>query len=114
MRFALTFAIVAGLSGPAFASQPGEAEHSAPKVHETIHDAPQRPVPMAVMTYMDFEPAVTHADLAECPPAIAQPGQFCRVTLSGESLHVFIFSEDGDQPLQGVVEYPMDTIRFPD
>ncbi|MDO5705575.1 MAG: hypothetical protein Q4G49_10970 [Paracoccus sp. (in: a-proteobacteria)] len=114
MRFPVIPAVLACLAAPALASQPGEVEAPAPAAHETIHDAPHRPVPTAVMTYMAFEPAVTHADLAECPPAIAKDGHFCRVTLSGESLHVFIFSEEGDQPLQGVVEYPLDSITFPD
>lgn len=72
------------------------------------------PVPMAVMNYETFEATVDHADLAECPKALAQEGRFCRVVLHGESLHVFAFSEDLDQPLQAVLDVPLDRIRFPD
>ena len=32
----------------------------------------------------------------------------------GDALHVFAFSEDLDQPLQAVMEYPLDVIRFPE
>ncbi|QJD15816.1 hypothetical protein [Paracoccus sanguinis] len=103
-------------AAPALASQPGEME-TGPQtagVAAPINLVPARPVPMAVMTYEVFEATVDHADLAECPKALAREGRFCRVVLHGDALHVFAFSEDLDQPLQAVMEYPLDVIRFPE
>lgn len=101
---------------PGLASQPGEykAEPETAGVSSPIHHTRPRPVPMAVMNYETFEATVDHADLPECPKALAQEGRFCRLVLHGEALHVFAFSEDFDQPLQAVMEYPLDEIRFPD
>ena len=79
-----------------------------------INLAPRRPVPMAVMNYETFEATVDHADLPECPKALAAEGRFCRATIHDDALHVFAFSEDLDQPLQAVMDFPMDEIRFPD
>lgn len=112
------------LALPAVASQPGEKEAPAPQVDAPIHhadpahlpatadpDAP-RPVPMAVMNYETFEATVDHADLPECPAALAEPGRFCRLVLHGEALHVFAFSEDNDQPLQAVMAYPVERLTL--
>ena len=41
-------------------------------------------------------------------------GPFCRVTLHDGALHVFAFSEDFDQPMQAVMDIPIDRIAFPD
>ena len=114
-RMFLTLALLAA-AGAAAASQPGEYK-TGPQtegVAAPINLAPARPVPMAVMTYQVFEETVDHADLAECPKALAREGRFCRAVLHGESLHVFAFSEDLDQPLQAVMDYPLDSLRFPD
>ncbi|WP_134726033.1 hypothetical protein [Paracoccus luteus] len=102
------------LAAPALASQPGEYKTGPQTEHVAapINLAPARPVPMAVMNYATFEATVDHADLADCPPAMAQPGRFCRLVLHGEALHVFGFSEDGDQPLQAVMELPVDSLQF--
>lgn len=100
----------------AAASTPGEVKtgpQSAGVSGAIHHDAP-RVRPMAIMTYETFEATVEHADLAECPAALAQEGRFCRLVLQNDALHVFAFAEDGDQPMQAVVEYTMDAIRFPD
>ncbi len=99
---------------PAAASQPGEYKTGPQTEHVAapINLAPARPVSMAVMSYATFEATVNHADLAECPPAMAQPGRFCRLVLHGEALHVFAFSEDGDQPMQAVMELPVDSLQF--
>lgn len=121
--FAVTAVLVA--ASAAQASQPGEDKTppSAAGVVAPINLAPEhaaasesaaRPVPMAVMTYETFEATVDHADLAECPKALAAEGRFCRVVLHGEALHVFAFSEDLDQPMQAVMEYPLDAIKFPE
>ena len=109
-------AVIACLAVPAAASQPGEYK-TGPQtegVAAPINLAPRRPVPMAVMTYETFEATVDHADLPECPKALAAEGRFCRATIHDDALHVFAFNEDLDQPLQAVMDFPMDEIRFPD
>ena len=106
-------ALIVGLAvSPALASQPGEQEAPAPDVESPINHAAPRPVPMAVMNYETFEATVDHADLPECPKALAKEGRFCRLVLHGESLHVFAFSEDADQPLQAVMEFPVESVHL--
>lgn len=95
------------------ASMPGETEVPAPAVESPIQHSSPRPVPMAVMNYETFEATVDHGDLAECPAAMAREDRFCRAVLHGDSLHVFAFSHDFDQPLQAVIAYPLDEISFP-
>lgn len=60
-------------------------------------ETPQ-PLPMS---YQMFETAVPHVDLAVCPVPLAGPDRFCRLTTHSEGLNVFVFSEDGDQPMIG-------------
>jgi hypothetical protein len=55
----------------------------------------------APFTYAEFEASVPHFDLADCPPSLAHPGQFCRVTFNEDAVHVFVFSEDTNQPMIG-------------
>ena len=114
-RIALSV-LFAALAGTALASQPGEMK-TGPQtegVAAPINLVPARPVPMAVMTYEMFEKTVDHGDLPECPKALAREGRFCRIVLHADAIHVFAFSEDLDQPLQAVMEYPLDAIRFPE
>lgn len=122
MRQLPSFALAAGLAaclaaGAAPASVPGEVE-TGPQtagVSGAIHHETPRVRPMAVLTYEVFEATVDHADLPECPVVLAKEGRFCRLVLRNDALHVFAFSEDGDQPLQALIEYPLGTtIRFPD
>lgn len=61
------------------------------------------------MTYEIFEAAVPHADLSECPAAMAAEGHFCRLGI-GEELTVFVFSEEGDQPLVAARSWPADVV----
>ena len=115
----LTATLILAAAGAALASQPGEDKTppSAAGIAAPINlvpERPARPVPMAVMNYETFEATVDHADLAECPRALAGEGRFCRLVLHGDALHVFAFSEDLDQPLQAVLDVPVDRIRFPD
>lgn len=51
------------------------------------------------LTYEAFEQSVPHIDLAVCPEPLQAPGRFCRLTTHADALNVFVFSEDGDQPL---------------
>lgn len=104
------------VAGAALASAPGEVK-TGPQtagVSGAIHHEAPRVRPMTALTYEVFEATVEHADLAECPAALAHEGRFCRLVLQNDALHVFAFAEDGDQPLQALVEYPMEAIRFPD
>ena len=117
-KFLLTAAVLSAATA-AQASQPGEDKTppSAAGVAAPINMAPEHaahPVPIAVMTYDVFEATVDHGDLPECPKALAAEGRFCRVLLHGEALHVFAFSEDLDQPMQAVIEYPLEAIKFPE
>ena len=57
------------------------------------------------LTYDLFEYAVPHVDLEACPETQAAPGTFCRATLANDAIHVFAFSEDGDQPLVSMESY---------
>lgn len=59
-------------------------------------------------TYADFEPTIAHLDLETCPPGLAQGDVFCRLTVHHETLHVFVFSLDGDQPFLAVRSYEPD------
>ena len=79
------FAVFIGAGATsALASQPGEDKTppSAAGIAAPINLAPERtgnaprPVPMAVMNYETFEATVDHADLAECPRALAAEGRF--------------------------------------
>ena len=51
------------------------------------------------LTYQEFEAAVPHVDLAVCPVPLAAPDRFCRMTSHADQLNVFVFSDQGDQPL---------------
>lgn len=62
------------------------------------------------LTYADFEAAVPHIDLAVCPVPLAAPDRFCRMTSHADQLNVFVFSEDGDQPLVAFRSWPADLL----
>ncbi|MEL7000658.1 MAG: hypothetical protein AAFP68_20590, partial [Pseudomonadota bacterium] len=60
------------------------------------------------LTYSEFEESVPHFDLEDCPTSIATPKTFCRVSFNGDAVHVFVFSEDGEQPLVGFRSFDED------
>ena len=62
------------------------------------------------LNYEQFEAAVPHVDLEQCPEDLLQEGTFCRATLNHEEIHVFVFSEDGDSPLVGFASFPADSL----
>ena len=62
------------------------------------------------LTYADFEAAVPHIDLPVCPVPLAAPDRFCRMTTHADQLNVFVFSEDGDQPLVALRSWPADLL----
>jgi hypothetical protein len=67
--------------------------------------AEPEPLPL---TYLIFEAAVPHVDLAVCPVDLAAEGRFCRLALLNEEIHVFVFSEEGDQPMVDFRSWPVD------
>ena len=69
----------------------------------------QEPVPF---TYEMFEASVPHLDLEICPEAFAAPNVFCRLAAYHDALHVFAFSEDGDQSLVAFRSYDEDSFEI--
>ncbi|MDD8024697.1 MAG: hypothetical protein PHX82_16520 [Paracoccaceae bacterium] len=70
--------------------------------------AAQEAPPALPFTYLMFEAAVPHVDMPVCPVDLAAEGRFCRMSLLNDEIHVFVFSEDGDQPLVDFRSWPMD------
>lgn len=58
-------------------------------------------------TYDVFEAAVPHVDLEGCPAQFDPDAVFCRMTLSNDMAHVFVFDLDGAQVLLGVKSYEL-------
>lgn len=111
----LAAALVLLAGGAAFASVPGEYDTGTETagVAAPINLIQPRETPAGAMTYEIFEATVEHGDMPQCPAALAAEGRFCRVVLQNDLLHVFAFSEDGDQPMLAVMEYPLDAVTFP-
>lgn len=113
---AAAIVIAAGL--PTLASMPGEDEGPAPRPEAGTGAGAALATGMSArgaeaalpVTYEVFEATVPHVDLAECPAVMAQEGHFCRLGLASEQLTVFVFAEDGDQPLTGVRSWPADVV----
>jgi hypothetical protein len=57
------------------------------------------------LTYNDFELAIPHLDLEQCPKALAKPGVFCRVTTANDSVHVFVFEDKDKRCLLSMKSY---------
>jgi len=72
-------------------------------------DRPAGDAPAALpFTYLMFEAAVPHVDMPVCPVDLAAEGRFCRMALLNDEIHVFVFSEEGDQPLVDFRSWPVD------
>jgi hypothetical protein len=80
----------------------------------TLAAAPAAADDLPAFLYEQFEAAVPHIDLDTCPPSLAAPGRFCRLTLNGDALHVFAFREDGERPFVAVQTFYEDefTLAF--
>lgn len=83
--------------------------------------APVTPAPAAapttaplVLSYAAFEASVPHADMVDCPTALAAPDRFCRMTLAAETVSVWVFALEGEQPLLALQPYDIEelTIEF--
>ena len=57
------------------------------------------------LTYNDFELAIPHLDLEQCPKDLAKPGVFCRVTTANDSVHVFVFSHKDKRCMLSMKSY---------
>lgn len=57
------------------------------------------------LTYNDFELAIPHLDLEQCPKDLAKPGVFCRVTAANDSVHVFVFADKDKRCLLSMKSY---------
>lgn len=62
----------------------------------------------APFLYEQFEGAVPHIDMDNCPPALAEGDVFCRITLNSDALHVFVFQSHGDRAFVTVRTYHED------
>ena len=60
------------------------------------------------MTYAQFEAAVPHIDVKECPRHGLGKEAFCRASAGGDFVHVFFFDNDGDQCLLKLRSYGED------
>mgnify|MGYP001817225435 FL=1 len=64
------------------------------------------------MTYAQFEAAVPHIDVEECPEhALGQPA-FCRASAGGDLVHVFFFDTKGEQCLLKLQSYGEDAFEL--
>lgn len=103
---------------PALASSPGEDEGPAPRPEAGTGAGAALATGMVVarpdaalpLTHEVFEASVPHADLPECPASLAREGRFCRLGLAAEQLTVFVFAEDGEQPLVAVQSWPAEVV----
>lgn len=66
------------------------------------------PMPLA---YGQFEAAVPHLDLAQCPEGMPQEAAFCRATINHHEVHVFTFAKDGEFPLIAFETYAIDEVK---
>jgi hypothetical protein len=57
------------------------------------------------LTYNDFELAIPHLDLEQCPKDLAKPGVFCHVTTANDSVPVFVFAGKDQRCLLSMKSY---------
>ncbi len=64
------------------------------------------------MTYAQFEAAIAHVDVEECPKHDLGKKAFCRASAGGDFVHVFFFEEAGDQCLLKLQSYGEDAFEL--
>lgn len=57
------------------------------------------------MTYAQFEAAVPHIDVEECPKHSLGQKAFCRASAGGDLVHVFFFDTNAEQCLLKLQSY---------
>ncbi|MCB6177279.1 hypothetical protein LHP98_03945 [Rhodobacter sp. Har01] len=70
----------------------------------------QEAPPTLPFTYAMFEESVPHVDLDVCPVPLDGPDRFCRMTSQLATLNVFVFSDQGDQPLIAYRSWPAELL----
>jgi hypothetical protein len=64
------------------------------------------------MTYAEFEFAVPHLDLPDCPSDLTREETFCRASTANDAVHVFVFSRRGKQCLLAMKSYKEGQYQF--
>jgi len=64
------------------------------------------------MTYVQFEAAIPHIDVDDCPAEVAGKDRFCRGSANGDSIHVFAFDFDGDKCLAALRSYDKNEFKL--
>ena len=64
------------------------------------------------MTYAQFEAAVPHIDVEECPEHSLGRPAFCRASAGGDLVHVFFFDTKGEQCLLKLQSYGEDAFEL--
>ena len=64
------------------------------------------------MTYAQFEAAVPHVDVEECPRHQLGKEAFCRASAGGDFIHVFFFDKNGEQCLLKLQSYGEDAFEL--
>ena len=60
------------------------------------------------LPYEAFEFAVPHVDLETCPDGVTDVAAFCRATIANDEIHVFAFSDEGENHLVALRSFPVD------
>lgn len=119
-RLAALSALALGLVAASFAPIPALAQ-AAPAAEAPAAEAPAAEAPAAaapapltplVLSYAAFEASIPHADLADCPEALAGADRFCRMTLNAETITVWVFGLEGDQPLIAAQTYDIEELSI--
>lgn len=109
-RLAALSALALGLVAASFAPSPVLAQ-AAPAAAPAA-EAPAAALTPLVLTYAAFEASIPHADLADCPEALAGADRFCRMTLNAETITVWVFGMEGDQPLIAAQTYDIEELSI--
>lgn len=64
------------------------------------------------MTYAQFEAAIAHVDVKECPKNDLGKKAFCRASAGGDFVHVYFFDETGDQCLLKLQSFGEDAFEL--
>jgi hypothetical protein len=57
------------------------------------------------MAYVNFQAAIPHVDVENCPAELAGKDRFCRASITGDQVHVYAFDFDGDKCLLAMKSY---------
>jgi hypothetical protein len=57
------------------------------------------------MTYGNFQVAIPHVDVENCPAELAGKERFCRASIASDQVHVYAFDGEGDKCLLAMKSY---------